>query len=131
MIVSSTTASVRPGDYKLTLSSPTGTATVPFRINPPLKANDRLPGFASDDVVYLLMPARFANGDTTNDDPEISKGLYDRTNPRGYHGGDLQGVIDHLPYLKDLGVTAIWMTHVMLPAFGCRISQAIDQQRPS
>ena len=59
--------------------------------------------------MYLLMPDRFANGDPANDDPAVSKGLLDRTKGRYYHGGDLRGVIDRLPYLKDLGVTAIWL----------------------
>ena len=58
------------------------------------------------------MPDRFANGDPSNDDPAISKGLFDRSKARYYHGGDLQGVIDHLPYLKDLGVTALWINPV-------------------
>ncbi len=59
--------------------------------------------------MYLLMPDRFSNGDSANDDPAVSKGLLDRTKGRYYHGGDLRGVIDRLPYLKDLGVTAIWL----------------------
>jgi len=58
------------------------------------------------------MPDRFANGDPSNDDPAVSRGLYDRGKPRRYHGGDLQGVIDRLPYLKDLGVTALWLNPV-------------------
>jgi len=103
---------IPPSDYELVVKTNEGSAKARFRINPPLRNNDRLSGFTSGDVVYLLMPDRFANGDSSNDDPAISKGLYDRSNPRGYHGGDLQGVIDHLPYLKDLGVTAIWMTPI-------------------
>ena len=58
------------------------------------------------------MPDRFANGDPSNDDPAVSRGLFNRANPYFYHGGDLQGVIDHLSYLKDLGVTGIWMTPI-------------------
>jgi neopullulanase len=57
----------------------------------------------------LIMPDRFANGDRSNDDPAKSKGLFDRSNPKFYHGGDLRGVIDRLAYLKDLGVTALWL----------------------
>src|SRR6266511_2374538 len=52
---------------------------------------------------------RTANGDPSNDDPPVSKGLFDRSKDRYYHGGDLQGIIDHLPYLEDLGVTALWL----------------------
>ena len=102
----------RPGDCQLSLTSSSGTTQVPFKVDPPLSNADRLPGFTSSDVVYLIMPDRFANGDSSNDDPAISKGLHDRANPRAYHGGDFQGIIDHLPYLKGLGVTAIWMTPI-------------------
>ena len=70
-------------------------------------------GVNSQDLVYLLMPDRFSNGDQTND--KIA-GLRDQTLNRDSmfhrHGGDLQGVINHLDYLQDLGVTAVWMTPV-------------------
>ncbi len=57
------------------------------------------------------MPDRFADGDTTNDVPRDSPpAANDRNNPRAYHGGDLRGVIDHLSYLKELSVTALWLT---------------------
>ncbi len=102
----------QPGDYPLDLTTPSGTARVPFRIAQPLSAAENFRGFSTDDIVYLLMPDRFANGDPTNDDPSVSHGLLDRTKPRFYHGGDFKGIVDHLPYLKSLGVTAIWMTPV-------------------
>ena len=60
--------------------------------------------------MYLIMIDRFADGDQSNNDPPQSRGIYDRKNKFYYHGGDLQGVIDRLPYLKELGVTAIWLT---------------------
>jgi neopullulanase len=53
---------------------------------------------------------RFADGDSTNNDPVESRGIYDRGNKFYYHGGDLQGIVNHLSYLKDLGVTARWLT---------------------
>ena len=57
------------------------------------------------------MPDRFANGDQTNDAPaDAPAAANDRKNPRAYHGGDLRGIINHLQYLKDLGVTALWLT---------------------
>jgi neopullulanase len=71
-------------------------------------------GVNSADLVYLLMPDRFSNGDPTNDrivgmrDQSLDRNkIYDR------HGGDLQGVINHLDYLKKLGVTTVWMTPVI------------------
>jgi len=104
--------SCTPGDYPLTITTADGTAAAPFRLDAPLEPEGRFQGFSSDDVIYLIMPDRFANGDKSNDDPEISKGLFDPSGPRRYHGGDLQGIINRLPYLKSLGITAIWITPV-------------------
>lgn len=64
-------------------------------------------GFSSADVLYLIMPDRFANGNPANDQPGL-----DRSAPRGWHGGDLVGIRQHLDYLKQLGVTAVWTTPV-------------------
>jgi neopullulanase len=86
-----------------------GTVSVPFTISPSLPRTGRFQGFGNDDVVYSLMPDRFANGDTTNDSPARSPGLLDRGRGRYYHGGDLAGIRQRLPYLKSLGVTAIWL----------------------
>ena len=58
-------------------------------------------GFTADDVIYLIMIDRFADGDATNNNPPGSpREANDRHNPRGFHGGDLRGIIDRLPYLK-------------------------------
>ncbi len=104
--------SARPGSYPLTIRTPDGSAPIPFELHAPLSREGRFQGFSSDDVFYLLMPDRFANGDPGNDDPDISRGLFDRRRSRYYHGGDLQGAIDRLPYLKELGVTVLWMNPV-------------------
>jgi glycosidase len=66
--------------------------------------------FTSADMMYLLMPDRFANGDAKNDNTANTNEKADRTNPNGRHGGDLKGIIDHLDYIKELGATAIWST---------------------
>jgi neopullulanase len=70
-------------------------------------------GLSQSDVIYLIMPDRFANGDPTNDQPAGAPASHDRANPRAYHGGDLRGIREHLPYLKDLGVTTLWLTPVL------------------
>ena len=70
-------------------------------------------GLSLDDVLYLIMPDRFANGDPTNDEPAEFPGSHDRAKPRAWHGGDLRGVQDHLTYLKDLGVTTVWLTPIV------------------
>lgn len=98
-----------PGSYPLTVHTSAGTATAPFSVAPRLAGHGRFQGFGTEDVVYLLMPDRFANGDASNDDPAVSRGLLDRSKGRYYHGGDLAGVRQKLPYLKSLGVSAIWM----------------------
>lgn len=66
-------------------------------------------GFDASDVIYLLMPDRFANGDRANDNVEGMLEKAERSNPDGRHGGDLKGISDHLDYIKDLGVTGIWL----------------------
>jgi len=69
-------------------------------------------GFTSADVIYLLMPDRFANGDTTNDNIASLPDKANRSNENGRHGGDIKGIQDHLDYIKELGATAIWCTPV-------------------
>ena len=70
-------------------------------------------GLSLDDVLYLIMPDRFADGDPTNDEPAEFPGSHDRAKPRAWHGGDLRGVQDHLTYLKDFGVTTVWLTPIV------------------
>jgi glycosidase len=71
-------------------------------------------GYDASDVIYLLTPDRFANGDMSNDRIEgMREQTVDRSAPYGRHGGDLQGVLEHLDYLRDLGVTQLWMNPVL------------------
>jgi glycosidase len=101
-----------PGKYPLEVVTKDGRAQAPFSVVTPLPPAGRFQGFSSDDVIYLIMPDRFANGDPSNDDPDVSRGLHDRAKSRYYHGGDFAGIEQHLPYLKDLGVTALWLTPI-------------------
>jgi len=105
-------AHASPGNYSLRVDNGEGTAATRFDLVAPLTPAGRFQGFTPEDVIYLIMPDRFANGDPTNDDPPVSRGLHDRTKSRYYHGGDFRGIIEHLPYLNDLGVTAIWLTPI-------------------
>ena len=105
-------AKARAGAYPLRVTTTAGAVEAPFAIVPALAPEGRFAGFSTDDVMYLIMPDRFADGDPTNDDPAISRGLFDRANPRAYHGGDFAGIAGHLPYLRSLGVTALWLTPI-------------------
>ena len=103
-----------------------GTMTLNFKAKKPksLKVNYTLKaremggaehhGFTNDDVIYMLMPDRFAQGQGHN--PQV-KGMRtykeDRTQPSLRHGGDLNGIREHLDYFCDLGVTALWLTPVL------------------
>jgi glycosidase len=101
----------RPGSYPLTISTSAGTTTIPFRIEAPLANTTHFQGINTSDVIYLIMPDRFADGDQSNNVPAgAPSGATDRKNSRAYHGGDLRGIINNLPYLKELGVTALWLT---------------------
>ena len=101
----------RPGSYPLKVTTAQGSTTIPFRIEAPLDAKTHFQGITTSDVIYLIMPDRFADGDPSNNVPPGAPAVAtDRKNPRSYHGGDLRGIINHLPYLKELGVTALWLT---------------------
>ncbi|MDP8980739.1 MAG: alpha-amylase family glycosyl hydrolase [Acidobacteriota bacterium] len=100
------------GAHPLKITTSDGTAIAPFEALAPLPHQGRFQGFSPDDVIYLIMPDRFANGDPSNDDPPVSKGMFDRAKARYYHGGDLAGIRDHLDYLKDLGATALWINPI-------------------
>src|SRR5580765_5215020 len=104
-------SAAKPGDYPLIVETAQGKATLPFRLNAALDARQNFQGITNDDVIYLIMTDRFSDGDQSNNSPPGSPGgAFDRKNPRAYHGGDFRGVIDHLSYLKELGVRAIWLT---------------------
>ena len=66
--------------------------------------------YDASDVIYLIMSDRFANGNPSNDSDKSVTEKADRNNPGGRHGGDIEGMINHLDYLKELGVTALWPT---------------------
>ncbi len=100
----------RPATRSISVTTPRGSTSSSFEVLAPLIRTGRFQGFSPADVMYLIMIDRFADGDPSNNEPPQSRGIYDRKNKFYYHGGDLQGVINHLPYLKDLGVTAIWLT---------------------
>ncbi len=100
----------KAGTYPIEITTPSGAAVIPFEILTRAGRRSKR-GISNDDVIYLIMPDRFANGDATNDRPAgTSDFANDRKNPRTWHGGDFKGIQKNIPYLKELGVTAIWLT---------------------
>jgi neopullulanase len=77
-----------------------------------IKGSAARQGFGKDDVIYLIMPDRFSNGDPANDSVPGMLEKANRINPDGRHGGDIKGISDKLDYIADLGITAIWLTPV-------------------
>jgi glycosidase len=112
------------GTLPLHLITAGGSTTVPLPLLARADSHGRFEGISRDDVIYLIMPDRFADGDPSNDRPNNDRpsnerptgssaaAKYDRSNPMAYHGGDLRGIREHLGYLHDLGVTALWLTPV-------------------
>jgi neopullulanase len=104
-----------PQKIVLQLSSESGGETS-TKVELPLlqrqNSAENFQGFSPNDVIYLIMPDRFADGDPSNDRPPGSNGICDRRNPSVYHGGDLRGIHDHLAYFHDLGVNTLWLTPV-------------------
>jgi glycosidase len=66
--------------------------------------------YDSSDMIYLIMSDRFANGNADNDNDKILNEKSERSNPNGRHGGDIEGIIKNLDYIKELGATAVWPT---------------------
>lgn len=86
------------------------TFSQPFEIKKRSANSATRKSFDASDVIYLLMPDRFANGNEANDSSPNLTEKGNRNLPGGRHGGDIQGIIDHLDYIQELGATAIWST---------------------
>jgi len=100
-----------PGEFNINFSlGKAVAATYKYELRARRQGSAKRKGFDNSDVIYLIMPDRFANGDTLNDHIPAMKERTDRSKPDSRHGGDIRGILEHLDYLSDLGVTAIWLT---------------------
>ena len=100
----------KPGTYYIVFSKDGQSFKYPYEIAAREAGSAERRGFTTADMIYLIMPDRFANGDPSNDSTDDTSEDADRTHGNGRHGGDIQGVIDHLDYISDLGATYIWTT---------------------
>lgn len=104
----------QPGEMKLRFTMGKSKKDVSYRLKARAMAGEERKGFSNADVLYMLMPDRFAQG---KDHKAQVKGMNpyveDRSKPSLRHGGDLQGIRDHLDYFTQLGVTALWLTPVL------------------
>jgi len=104
----------KPGTVNLTITNSAGTtiAALPLMTRQPTPG--RYQGVTRDDVIYLIMPDRFSDGDPANNMPQGAvPGSFDRQAAKTYHGGDFKGIQNHLAYFKDLGVTTLWLTPIV------------------
>ena len=104
----------KPGRFDITFTKDKKSFNYSYELKARKPNADRIKGFDSSDVLYLIMPDRFANGDPSNDQiPMRTAYKVDRNSPNARHGGDLAGIEQHLDYIEDLGVTAIWLNPVL------------------
>ena len=104
----------KAGEMTLTFTNKGSKAKVKFRLRDREMSGEARKGFTNADVLYMLMPDRFANGNPKNDQLKgMNTYKNDRTQPSLRHGGDLEGLRQHLDYFNKLGVTALWLTPVL------------------
>lgn len=88
-------------------------SVIPYELKQRSEGSAQRQGFDNSDVMYLLFPDRFANGNVGNDNHPAMPDKINRQNQYGRRGGDIQGIANNIEYLKDLGVTAIWTTPLL------------------
>ena len=114
LFVTIDTENIAPGTYELQFSKNKKVISKKAYEFKARRENSALrKGFDSSDLIYLIMPDRFANGNPNNDSTQNTVEKANRNVLGGRHGGDIQGIIDHLDYLDELGVTAIWSTPLL------------------
>jgi glycosidase len=106
--------SAKPGVFPINLSYEGKTQVYNYELRARDQSANQFQGVTNKDFIYLIMPDRFANGDKTNDViAGMNETALNRDSMYYRHGGDLEGIINRLDYLKDLGVTTIWLNPVL------------------
>jgi len=102
------------GSFEIELTfNPKKSLSITYELKERTANSKNRKGFDSSDAIYLVMPDRFANGDLSNDSTDDTVEKANRDFKGGRHGGDIQGIINHLDYIDDLGATAIWSTPLL------------------
>lgn len=108
------TPKAKPGSFPIRfMKGKKVVATYTYRLLERDNPSGKFQGFNPSDVIYMLMPDRFANGDTLNDNLPGMRQQVNRQDPNGRHGGDIKGIMDHLDYLQELGVTTLWINPLL------------------
>ncbi len=114
LLVYMSLAEAQPGTMTLNFQQGKQKKKVAYELKAREKRGEERMGFTNADVLYMLMPDRFASGRTDNDQIKGMRAYRnDRSQPSLRHGGDLEGIRQHLDYFKELGVTALWFTPVL------------------
>jgi glycosidase len=109
------TSDAPPQHFDLIVHTLAGQTRVPYELDKLHDPSQGYQGFSPADVMYLILPDRFSQGNTSSPQMPKSAASVDRSNPHDYHGGDLAGIENHLDYLKQLGVTTLWITPLYAP----------------
>ena len=114
LLVYMTVGEAQPGTMTLLFQQGKKKKKIAYELKAREKSGEERMGFTNADVLYMLMPDRFASGSSENDQIKgLNAYTTDRSQPSLRHGGDLEGIRQHLDYFKELGVTALWFTPVL------------------
>ncbi len=107
------TSEATPQTFDICLKQDKKQTVIPYELKQRRADAAQIEGFNSSDVLYLIMPDRFANGDASNDIiPGMLEDRVDRNDSFARHGGDFKGIEQHLDYIADLGVTSVWLNPI-------------------
>ena len=107
------TSEAAPQTFDICLKQGKKQTVIPYELKQRRADAAQIEGFNSSDVLYLIMPDRFANGDASNDIiPGMLEDRVDRNDSFARHGGDFKGIEKHLDYIADLGVTSVWLNPI-------------------
>lgn len=107
------TSEAAPQTFDICLKQGKKQTVIPYELKQRRADAAQIEGFNSSDVLYLIMPDRFANGDASNDViPGMLEDRVDRNDSFARHGGDFKGIEQHLDYIADLGATSVWLNPI-------------------